>query len=200
MTSEYSSQSIITSLTVNPRRAMFMDAKALVLAAVTFLASFVGVLVAWGCAWLMVHGAISTGTQAMPAALLWVTLLGVPLAMALTAVMAMGFGAMLRSTVGGVLCVVGLFTLLPSILQLAQLLGDRFAWIVSVNNCLPSRALESFIGAGASSFANSMGAAMTVGSTQPFQPTWGWAGVILLAWAVAVYAAGAAVTAKRDVK
>lgn len=106
MTSEYSSQSIITSLTVNPRRAMFMDAKALVLAAVTFLASFVGVLVAWGCAWLMVHGAISTGTQAMPAALPWVTLLGVPLAMALTAVMAMGFGTMLRSTVGGVLCVV----------------------------------------------------------------------------------------------
>lgn len=200
MTSEYSSQSIITSLTVNPRRVMFVNAKALVLAVVTFLASFVGVLVAWGCAWLMLHGEVSTGAQAMPAALPWVTLFGVPLAMALTAVMAMGFGAMLRSTVGGVLCVVGLFTLLPSILQLGSLLGERFAWIVSINNCLPSKAVESFIGAGASSFSNNMAAAVTVGDTQLFQPTWGWAGVILLAWAVAIYAAGVAVTAKRDVK
>lgn len=200
MTSEYSSQSIITSLTVNPRRVMFMNAKALVLALVTFLASFVGVLVAWGCAWLMVHGAFSSGAQAMPAALPWVTLLGVPAAMAFTAVMAMGFGAMLRSTVGGVLCVVGLFTLLPSILQFAQLLDERFAWIASVNNCLPSKALEAFVGAGAQSFSNNMAAVEMVGSTRPFQPTWGWAGAILVAWTVAIYAAGVAVTAKRDVK
>lgn len=200
MTSEYSSQSIITSLTVNPRRTMFMNAKALALASVTFLASFVGVLVAWGCAWLMVHGSVSAGVQAMPAALPWVTLFGVPFAMALTAVMAMGFGAMLRSTVGAVLCVIGLFTLLPSILQFGALLGDRFAWIVSVNNCLPSKALDAFIGAGAPSFATSTGAAVWVGSAQPFQPTWGWAGAILMAWTVAFYAAGVAVTTKRDVK
>ena len=46
LTSEFSSSSIITSLTVNPRRTMFMNAKALVLAVVTFLASFVGMLLA----------------------------------------------------------------------------------------------------------------------------------------------------------
>lgn len=94
MTSEYSSQSIITSLTVNPRRVMFMNTKALVLVLVTFLASFVGVLVAWGCAWLMVHGAFSSGAQ---------------------------------------------------------------------------------------SFSNNMAAVEMVGSTRPFQPTWGWVGAILMA-------------------
>ena len=143
MTSEYSSQSIITSLTVNPRRAMFMDAKALVLAAVTFLASFVGVLVAWGCAWLMVHGAVSTGTQAMPAALPWVTLLGVPLAMALTR--SWRWDSRHAALRGRYLCV-GYSRCCRRFCSL-RLLSERFAWIVSVNNaCRPGA--ESFIGAG----------------------------------------------------
>lgn len=131
LTSEFSSSSIITSLTVNPRRTMFMNAKALVLAVVTFLASFVGVLLAWGCAAIMMGSSVGTGNAEMPAAMPWVTLLGIPLAMALGAVMSIGFGALCRSTVGGVLCVVVLFMIVPSMLQMVQLLGEKFTCVVS---------------------------------------------------------------------
>ena len=70
LTSEFSSSSIITSLTVNPRRTMFMNAKALVLAVVTFLASFVGVLLAWGCAAIMMGSSVGTGKTSMDSIML----------------------------------------------------------------------------------------------------------------------------------
>ena len=200
LTSEFSSSSIITSLTVNPRRTMFMNAKALVLAVVTFLASFVGMLLAWGCAAIMMGSSVSTGNAEMPAAMPWVTLLGIPLAMALGAVMSMGFGALCRSTAGGVLCVVVLFMIVPSMLQMVQLLGEKFTWVVSLNNCLPANALTYFTGVGANSFSNSASAQLSMGATHPFQPSWGWAGMIYLAWAVVVYAAGVIVMDRRDVK
>lgn len=200
LTGEFSSSSIITSLTVDPRRTAFMNAKALVLAAVTFLASFVGILLSWGCAALMLGSSVTTGNELMPAAMPWVTLFGVPLAMAFAAVLSMGFGALFRSTVGGVLAEIVLFMIVPSILQMVQLLGEKFAWVVSVGNCLPSNALTYFAGAGAQSFSNNVSAEMLMGDAHPFQPTWGWAGLIFVAWAVVIYIAGVAVVRNRDVK
>lgn len=200
LTSEFSSSSIITSLTVNPRRVMFMNAKAVVLAAVTFLASFVGALLSWGCAAIMLGSSLTTGNAEMPAAMPWVTLFGVPLAMALGAVLSMGFGALCRSTVGGVLCVVVLFMIVPSMLQMVQLLGEKFTWVVSLNNCLPANTLVTFAGTGANSFVNSANAQLTMGSSHPFQPSWGWAGLIYVVWAVVIYTAGVFVMSRRDVK
>ncbi len=200
LTGEFSSSSIVSSLTVDPRRAMFMHAKALVVAAVTFLASLVGVLLAWGVAAAIVGSHLTTGASQTPAAMPVVTLLGLPVMMAFAAVLAMGFGAICRSTVGGVLCVVVLYTIVPSVLQMAQLLGRRYLWITSVNNCLPANALSIFVGGGASSLANDAASIMLVDGARPFQPSWGAAGAIFVAWSVVLYAVGVLVVCRRDVK
>ncbi|PLS26130.1 ABC transporter permease [Bifidobacterium anseris] len=200
LTGEFSSSSIVSSLTVDPRRAMFMHAKALVVAAVTFLASLVGVLLAWGVAAAMVGPHLTTGTKWTPAAMPVVTLLGLPLMMAFAAVLAMGLGAICRSTVGGVLCVVVLFTIVPSVLQMAQLLGRRYLWITSINNCLPANALTAFLSAGASTFANDAAAVLDIDGAQPFQPAWGMAGLIFVVWSVVFYAVGVLMMCRRDVK
>ena len=90
--------------------------------------------------------------------------------------------------------------IVPSMLQMVQLLGEKFTWVVSLNNCLPANALTYFTGVGANSFSNSASAQLSMGATHPFQPSWGWAGLIYLAWAVVVYAAGVIVMDRRDVK
>ncbi|MGO4922901.1 ABC transporter permease [Bifidobacterium choerinum] len=200
LTSEFSSSSIVSSLTVNPRRAMFMHAKALVVAAVTFLASLAGVLLAWGVAALMIGSDVTAVAGDAPAAMPVVTLLGLPAMMAFAAVLAMGLGAICRSTVGGVLCVIVLFTIVPSVLQMAQLLGRRYVWVTSVNNCLPANALSAFLGAGASSFANNAAAALIVDGAHPFQPSWGMAGLIFVVWSLVLYAVGVLMMCRRDVK
>ena len=200
LTGEFSSSSIVSSLTVNPRRAMFMHAKALVVAAVTFLASLVGVLLAWGVAAAMVGSHVTTGASQTPAAMPVVTLLGLPVMMAFAAVLAMGLGAICRSTVGGVLCVIVLCTIVPSVLQMTQLLGLRYVWITSVNNCLPANALSAFLSTGASSFANDASSIMLVDGAHPFQPSWGAAGAIFVAWSVVLYAVGVLMVRRRDVK
>lgn len=200
LTSEFSSSSIVSSFTVNPRRAMFMHAKALVVGAVAFLAAFAGVCVAWGCAALLAGPHVTTGADAMPAAMPAVTLLGLPLAMAVGAVLAMGMGAICRSTVGGVLCVIVLFAIVPSVLQMAQLLGRRYVWITSVNNCLPANALTAFVSSGASTFSNDVASALLIGGAKPFQPSWGVAGAIFALWAAVIYAVGVLLMSRRDVK
>ena len=135
-----------------------------------------------------------------PAAMPVVTLFGLPAMMAFAAVLAMGLGAICRSTVGGVLCVIVLFTIVPSVLQMAQLLGRRYVWVTSVNNCLPANALSTFLGAGASSFANNAAAALIVDGAHPFQPPWGMAGLIFVVWSLVLYAVGVLMMCRRDVK
>ena len=217
VTVEYSSSTIQSSLVANPRRVMFLNAKTLVVAALAFLSSLIGLLLAWGVAYaLLSPGGLTPLTDA-ERALPYMSVFGGALLLTAMAVLAVGLGGVCRSTMGGVFALVGVLIIAPSVLSMASLVGDRFAWLQSVARCLPDQAASNFLTAGvdvavSSSSTNvsvdveamdaAAGAtvAMTPDASGLFEPTWWQSGLILLAWVVAAYVIGVMVVRRSDVK
>ncbi|WP_289093581.1 hypothetical protein [uncultured Bifidobacterium sp.] len=217
VTVEYSSSTIQSSLVANPRRVMFLNAKTLVVAALAFLSSLIGLLLAWGVAYpLLSPGGLTSLTDA-ERALPYMSVFGGALLLTAMAVLAVGLGGVCRSTMGGVFALVGVLIIAPSVLSMASLVGDRFAWLQSVARCLPDQAASNFLTAGvdvavSSSSTNvsvdveamdaAAGAtvAMTPDASGLFEPTWWQSGLILLAWVVAAYVIGVMVVRRSDVK
>lgn len=226
VTGEYTTRTVQMSFVADPHRVLFMNAKAAVAAALSFLSALAGLLLSWGVTYaLFATSAGGMGTLDDSERLLpWVTVLGGACVLAVTAVMALGLGGLCRSTVGGVFALIGIVMIAPSVLSLVSLAGDRFAWIKSVAACLPSQAATTFLtggvdvtgatvalmgaagggsaGAGSgsgtgSSAADAVASAATSGG---FDPTWWQSGLLLLAWAVVLYAIGVLVVRRADVK
>lgn len=217
VTVEYSSSTIQSSLVANPRRVMFLNAKTLVVAALAFLSSLIGLLLAWGVAYALLSPGGLTPLGDAERALPCMSVLGGALLLTAMAVLAVGLGGVCRSTMGGVFALVGVLIIAPSVLSMASLVGDRFAWLQSVARCLPDQAASNFLTAGvdvavSSSSTNvsvdveamdaAAGAtlAMTPDASGLFEPTWWQSGLILLAWVVAAYVIGAMVVRRSDVK
>ena len=137
---EYSSSTIQSSLVANPRRVMFLNAKTLVTAALAFLSSLAGLLLAWGVAYALLSPGGLTPLTDNERALPCVSILGGALLLTAMTVLAAGLGGVCRSTMGGVFALVGLLIIAPSALSMASLAGDRFAWLQSVARCLPDQA------------------------------------------------------------
>ena len=217
VTVEYSSSTIQSSLVANPRRVMFLNAKTLVVAALAFLSSLIGLLLAWGVAYaLLSPGGLTSLTDA-ERVLPYMSVFGGALLLTAMAVLAVGLGGVCRSTMGGVFALVGVLIIAPSVLSMASLVGDRFAWLQSVARCLPDQAASNFLTAGvdvavSSSSTNvsvdveamDAAAGATVATTPDasglFEPTWWQSGLILLAWVVAAYVIGVMVVRRSDVK
>ncbi|HJE21691.1 MAG TPA: hypothetical protein K8V31_05455, partial [Bifidobacterium pullorum] len=217
VTVEYSSSTIQSSLVANPRRVMFLNAKTLVVAALAFLSSLIGLLLAWGVAYALLSPGGLTPLTDTERALPCMSVFGGALLLTAMAVLAVGLGGVCRSTMGGVFALVGVLIIAPSVLSMASLVGDRFAWLQSVARCLPDQAASNFLTAGvdvavSSSSTNvsvdveSMDAAagatvaMTPDASGLFEPTWWQSGLILLAWVVAAYVIGVMVVRRSDVK
>lgn len=217
VTVEYSSSTIQSSLTANPRRVMFLNAKTLVTAALAFVSSLVGLLLAWAAAYALLSPVgmtpLADGEHALP----WVSILGGALLLTAMAVLGVGLGGVCRSTMGGVFALVGLLIIVPSALSMASLAGDRFAWLQSLARCLPDQAVGNVLTAGVDVVVSSSStnvsidvgsadaiAETTVAATPEtsglFEPTWWQSGLILLAWVVVAYAIGAIVVRRSDVK
>lgn len=214
---EYTTSSIQASLVVDPRRVMFMNAKALVAAAITFVSSLAGLLLAWWASAALFSAGGLTPLDDSQRALPWVSVLGGALLLTLMTVMALGFGGICRSTMGGVFSVVGLLMIVPSALSMASLAGDGFAWVQSVAQCLPDRAAATFLTAGVDTAVSSSAASVSVSAeaagtgasasasveaaaSTVFEPTWWQGGLIVLAWTALIYAIGVLVVRRSDVK
>lgn len=229
VTVEYSSSTIQSSLTANPRRVMFLNAKTLVTAALAFVSSLVGLLLAWAAAYALLSPVgmtpLGDGEHALP----WVSILGGALLLTAMAVLGVGLGGLCRSTMGGVFALVGLLIIAPSALSMASLAGDRFAWLQSLARCLPDQAAGNVLTAGvdvavsssstnvsvdveamntaagsaAGASAGSVTAAGSAAASDPsglFDPTWWQSGLIVLAWMVVAYIIGVMVVRRSDVK
>ena len=217
VTVEYSSSTIQSSLVANPRRVMFLNAKTLVVAALAFLSSLIGLLLAWGVAYaLLSPGGLTSLTDA-ERVLPYMSVFGGALLLTAMAVLAVGLGGVCRSTMGGVFALVGVLIIAPSVLSMASLVGDRFAWLQSVARCLPDQAASNVLTAGVDVVVSSSStnvsidvgsadalAETTVAATPEtsglFEPTWWQSGLILLAWVVVAYAIGSIVVRRSDVK
>lgn len=214
---EYSSSTIQSSLVANPRRVMFLNAKTLVTAALAFVSSLVGLLLAWAAAYALLSPGGLTPLTDNERALPCVSILGGALLLTAMTVLAAGLGGVCRSTMGGVFALVGLLIIAPSALSMASLAGDRFAWLQSVARCLPDQAASNVLTAGVDVVVSSSStnvsidvgsadaiAETTVAATPEtsglFEPTWWQSGLILLAWVVVAYAIGSIVVRRSDVK
>jgi ABC-2 type transport system permease protein len=171
---EYSTGMIKSTLTAAPRRLSTLWAKAAVLFTATYVVSLVGTLASFLVASPIlagkgIHGNLFDVDVIVP-------MLGGALYLALISVFALGIGAVLRSSAGGIAAALGALLVLPVIFQLIPA-----EWATDVLPYLVSNAGFAMFG-----FAASNGA-----------PLEWWQGlVVLLAW-IAVTSAAAAVLLKR---
>lgn len=171
---EYSTGMIKSTLTAVPRRLGALWAKAIVL----FLATFVvGVLSTFG-SFLVAMPILAA--QGLSASLfdpnILIPLLGASLYLALVAVFALGIGAIVRSSAGGIAAALGIVVLLPMILGMIPAPGVQ--------------ALSPFLisNAGIEMFAQS-----GFGTLDPLQNL-----LVVLAWVTVSIAGAAALLKRRD--
>lgn len=128
---EYSTGMIRSSITAVPRRLPMLAAKAVVLFVATFLVGLLSTLGSYLVAAPILAGKGITAGLADPDLLL--PLLGGALYLALVAVFALGVGAMLRSSAGGIAAALGILLLLPIVLSMipAQWLADLLPYLIS---------------------------------------------------------------------
>jgi len=171
---EYSTGMIRSSITAVPRRLPMLAAKAVVLFVCTFVVGLISTVGSYLVAMPILAGQGITASLADPDLLL--PLLGGALYLALVAVFALGVGAMLRSSAGGIAASLGILLLLPIVLSMipAQWLADLLPYLIS-NAGLASFGLNGFTSASFETWQNIL---------------------IVLGW-VAVSLAGAAVLLKR---
>ncbi len=133
MTSEYSSGSIRSTVLSVPKRTPVLVAKAVLLAAVSYVSMLVAVVASYAVSMSILASKgldVSLGDEGV-----WRVLLGSPAYLALVALLGLGIGALLRSTPGGITTVLGLVLVVP---PLASLLPGRIGETLS--HWLPSAA------------------------------------------------------------
>ncbi|WP_084106235.1 hypothetical protein [Demequina sp. NBRC 110056] len=176
-TGEWSSGMYRVSFAVVPRRNLWLAAKATALgifagavSILVMITSVVTTLVKFGNVGATIDFAVGHT---------WQIFIGVPAVCIMTAIMAVGIGALVRSSGIAVTAVVGLLVVLP----FAGLFGLQ--WLAHITAYLPSGAGDSIIGAG--SFG------VTPDDIGPWLGT-----VVLLAWSVGACIAASVAMSRRD--
>lgn len=199
ITTEFTSSSIEMSLCAVPKRMEMYTGKALVTFAISFVSSLIGLLMSWAITSLIFSGThvepLASNEQFIP----WVVILGGAVILAVISVMAMGIGAICRSTVGGILTLVGVLMIVPSILEFGALGGKKFEWTQTLNNVLPAYSCDNFMAAGRKLITNMSLSDMMETSGGIFTPTWWQSGLILLGWSVLMYIIGMIVLDRVDI-
>ena len=196
ITSEYTTSAVQSSLVANPRRGLFYASKSAAVALFSFVSGLIGVVAAYGVVRLMFAGIDITALSGDEWRIMPVTLVGMPVVIAVVALLAQGLGGMTRSTVGGIVSVVVLFMVLTTALSLISMATSKISWLKwvgSLSGLTPNSAMTTFLSAGCQSSAGE-----TVQSY--WMPNWWQAGLVLLAWSVVSWIVGLAVTRRADVK
>jgi hypothetical protein len=196
ITSEYTTSAVQSSLVANPRRRLFYVSKSAAVALFSFVGGLIGVVAAYGVVKLMYRGLDLTALSGDEGIIVPVTFIGMPVAMAVVALLAQGLGGVTRSTVGGVVSVVVLFMVLSTALSVVSMATAKISWLKwvgSLSRLTPDSVMSKFLSAGCQSSS---------GTTQQayWMPNWWQAGLVLLAWSVVAWFAGLVVTRKADVK
>lgn len=192
VTAEHSTTSIQASLTAVPRRGMFFTAKFVAVAIYVFVAQLIAMTVSLAAAELAFMGDNISGLSGSNVWKLPLTLfLGSPAIMVVVSAMAYGFGMICKSTAGGIMCVIGAVVILQTIVSIIMLASNFAKWTSILIQILPGSAVSQFLGASANS-----------GLQLPpnaYVFTWWQSGLVVLAWAVIMYAIGYVIEKHRDI-
>lgn len=174
---EFSTGMIRSSFTAVPRRFPVFAAKTLVLFVVSFVIGIVSSAASWGVAVPILNAKGYDGDLLAPDTL-W-SILGAGAYLGLVAVFALGVGAILKSTAGGIAGALGVLLVLPIIAGLLSGL-TRIEWLADAQRYLLSNA-----GQGMAGVAN--------GGVEP------WVNVVtVLVWAAVAFVGGAILLQRRD--
>lgn len=192
VTAEHSTTSIQASLTAVPRRGMFFTAKFVAVAIYVFVAQLIAMAVSLAAAELAFMGDNISGLSGSNVWKLPLTLfLGSPAIMVVVSAMAYGFGMICKSTAGGIMCVIGAVVILQTIVSIIMLASNFAKWTSILIQILPGSAVSQFLEASANS-----------GLQLPpnaYVFTWWQSGLVVLAWAVIMYAIGYVIEKHRDI-
>jgi ABC-2 type transport system permease protein len=174
ITGEYSTGMIRSTLTAEPRRGAIVLAKALVISLVMAVTTVLTYVVAA----LVTAPLVSGGLEwSEPSLSLLPLLFGVASMVAFTLI-GLGFGFLIRNGAGAIAATVGILFVLPIVMSLFAMAGERWAWIYDSVAYLPSNAATTLTAAGATDLSG--------------------AAIALTAWAVVPLALGWAVLRSRD--
>ena len=188
VTAEHSTTSIQASLTAVPRRGMFFTAKFIAVAIYVFVVQLIAMTVSLAAAELAFVGDNVSGLSGSNAWKLPITLfLGSPAIMVFVAAMAYGFGMICKSTAGGIMCVIGAVMILPSVVSIVMLTSNFAKWTSILIQILPANAVNQFLGTRVQLPPNA------------YVFTWWQSGLVVLAWAVIMYAIGYVIEKHRDI-
>lgn len=139
VTGEYSTGMIRSTVTAEPRRGAVLGAKAIVVAVVMALATALTYLVAILLTAPILGGA---GIDWSDAAQSWVPLGAGVFAMAMFALIGLGFGFIIRNGAGAIAATVGVLFVLPIVLNMFVFAGESWQWIVDLGQYLPMAAAQ----------------------------------------------------------
>lgn len=192
ITAEHSTTSIQASLTAVPKRGVLFTAKFIAVAIYVFVAQLIAMTVSLAAAELAFIGDNISGLSGSNVWKLPLTLfLGSPAIMVVVSAMAYGFGMICKSTAGGIMCVIGAVVILQTIVSIIMLASNFAKWTSILIQILPGSAVSQFLEASANS-----------GLQLPpnaYVFTWWQSGLVVLAWAVIMYAIGYVIEKHRDI-
>ncbi|RSX55461.1 ABC transporter permease [Bifidobacterium dolichotidis] len=188
ISSEFSTNSVQMSLVAVPRRGMYMLAKIVTVFVLALVSSLVGLLIAAGVS-IALFEQDMFAKDAFDGILPYTTVFGGALALAMIAVMSLGIGALLRTTVSGILTIIGLIEILPTVLNLFMFSESVSKPATIAQHLLPRYCASQFMSGGYKG-VNSSDMELTQNGVHVFTPTWGGAGLILLGWVVLALALG----------
>ncbi|MEN2741894.1 ABC transporter permease subunit [Microbacterium sp. X-17] len=175
---EFSTGMIRSSFAAVPHRFPVLGAKAIMLFLVSFVVGLVSFAASWSIAVPLLTAKGYKG-DLFSDTTMW-SILGAATYLGLVAVFALGVGAILKASAGGIATALGVLFLLPIISQLLQALLPKQTWIADWSHYLLSDA-----GAGMAGLPN--------GTLEPWQNI-----LTVVIWAAVSFIAGAILLQRRD--
>jgi len=192
ITGEYGTGMVRSTFTAVPRRTAALVAKVVLVGTSTFVVSLVALAIA-----LLVATPLLAGQDVdvdLGDGRLWASVVGAAAAIAFTAMIAFGLGAIIRNGAGGIAAAIGVVFVLPIIFGIAQGLIGK-AWIYTLNEFTPPRAsarLYDYPLDGTSMIT--MPAVDGAVVLEPWQAL-----LVLIGWVVVLFAVALALVKRRDV-
>lgn len=198
ITGEYGTGMIRSTLTAVPRRLPAMFAKAIVFGVVTFVVSLVGLVAAAAATAPLLADKGVTADFGDPD--VWLALVGGAGYLALTGLISLAIGLLLRSSAAGIAASVGLLLVVPLIFGLIAGLAQA-QWAADVASFLPGNAGAVLYAYPADAVPVATGpgpSQASAGVTSDVDLDAGQAALVLGGWFAAIYAAGLVLLKRRD--
>ncbi|WP_423919286.1 ABC transporter permease subunit [Frigoribacterium sp. 2-23] len=186
---EFGTGMIRSTMTAVPRRTPALVAKALVLMLSTFVVSLVSLALSFAIAIPLLSG--STVSVDLGDAALYGYTAGAAGYLALIALLAFGFGTIIRNSAGAIAASIGLILVLPGLVGLLSGLTQA-KWAADVGEFLPQNAGQRL-------FTYPTAEPVLAAASDTITLNAGEGALVLVAWAVVAFVVGAVLIKRRDV-